>query len=108
MPVRKTADGIQNKIGYDVRVYYEETSFGKEIIYFEDTGNNNVVEIKAGDIMNISKTGISYYGSGDTANTLSISHSAIAIYNGAYLDSFCFYLFHVVHKKPHYHFHLLH
>ena len=87
MPVRKTADGIQNKIGLDVRVYYEVTSLGKEIIYFEEIENSNIVEIKAGDIISVSKSEIKYYD-GDAVKSISLSHSAIAIYNGAYLETF--------------------
>lgn len=88
MEVAKTAHGVQDLLGYDVYVYYTDVEGIKTVIYYEP-GNNNVVEIDAGNIVSVNKSSIAYYKDGyDSAFTADFASNAVLIYNGTSEASF--------------------
>ncbi len=88
MDIADTAHGIQNLLGYDVYVYYEDVENTKTVVFFEE-GLNNVLEIDAGNISSVTKGFVSYFDdSSDSAIEVQFSTDASVIYNGTYCGSF--------------------
>ncbi len=86
MEVADKARGIQEKLGYDVRVYYTVEGDKATAVYYED-GINNVLEIKARDIASVSQGSISYYD-GNSSVKAEFNLKAPLIYNGTFESSY--------------------
>lgn len=93
MSVGEWAISLQDLLGYEVIVYYEVSDMGKLILYYEETPNANAVKLDAGQIASVSESStgnikISYYISEYDLSEITLSRSATAIYNGAFLSSY--------------------
>ena len=86
MFVAGTAAGIQNYLGYEVYVYYEDVDNVKTIVYYE-LGNNSVLELSAEKISYVSNRTIAYFEGFDTLK-VNISQTADVLYNGSHLASY--------------------
>lgn len=88
MDVADTAHGLQNMLGHDVYVFYEDINNTKTAVYYEK-GLDNVLEIESGDIAFVSGRNILYYSdNSDTPLEAQYAFNATLVYNGSYCGSY--------------------
>lgn len=85
--VALSAAGIQDMIGYQLYIYYQEINGNNTVIHFEETGKNVIADIKGADMVSATTSDITV-ADGAKDVKYNLASDATVIYNGSYLGSY--------------------
>lgn len=79
--------GVICPLGFYVNAYAQKIG-NRYVIIYADISENNVVEISASSISNISETALNYYDANNRDKTVKITSETVVLYNGKSLENY--------------------